>query len=355
MAEFKEIEIDIEKENIKPIYFLHGEEPYFIDELCALIERKTIPEDLKGFNQTIVYGRETRMDEVIGLAKGFPIIGDRQLVIVKEAQTMKEFSKSKEAGDEGEEKESGANAAAINLLIAYLEKPQPSTVLVFCHKYKKLNGRSVLAKNLAKKAVLYESALMRDYKIPEWIAHYLKEKKYRIHPQAAGMIGEFLGNDLAKIVNEINKMLINFPSGTEINVAMVQENIGISKEYNVFELTDAIGMRERPKAFRIAAHFAANPNANPIVLSLGAIYGFFVRILRYHFLKDKSKSAVAAALGINPFFVGRIEQSARNFSTAKLVDVFACLREIDARSKGVENAGTSQGELLRELLVRILS
>jgi DNA polymerase-3 subunit delta len=352
MADFNEIMLDLKRKIYKPVYFLHGEESYFIDEISSYIEQHVLDETEKGFNQTIVYGRDTDLASIISLAKGFPMMGERQVVIVKEAQTLRELSRASAEGEAP--KESKKSSGEKNPLVAYLEQPQPSTILVFCHKYKKIDARSSMAKALAKQAVLFESKKLYDNKIPDWIISYAKDKKYSIAPRAAALLSEYLGNDLSKIVNEMGKLSISLPEGSEITIDHIQQNIGISKEFNVFELQGALGKKDVLKSMRIAQHFASNPKNNPLVVTNASLYNYFQKVLLYHFTPDKSRGAVAGALGVNPFFVQDYETAARNYGTSKLKNIFSYLRECDVRSKGVDNASTEEGELLKELVFKIL-
>jgi len=353
MAEFNDILLDLKRKLYKPVYFLHGEEPYFIDEISDYIEKNVLDDTEKGFNQTILYGKDTDLNSVISFAKGFPMMGERQVIIVKEAQTLKEFAR-KSAEDGGSEEKESKKDASKNPLAAYLENPQPSSILVFCHKYKKIDSRTSLAKQIAKQAVLFESKKMYDDKLPNWITSYLKDRKYSITPQAAAMLAQHLGNDLSKIVNELGKLFVSLPEGTEIIPDHIQNNIGISKDFNVFELQDALAKKDVLRANRIVNYFAANPKDNPLVLTTASLYGYFHKILLYHFTPDKSRGSIASALGVNPFFVSGYETAARNYNTGKLKNIFSYLRECDVRSKGVDNVSTEDGELLKELVFKIL-
>ncbi|MGZ3864564.1 MAG: DNA polymerase III subunit delta [Bacteroidia bacterium] len=349
MSEFKEIMLDLKRKLYKPVYFLHGEESYFIDEIANYIEQNVLDETEKGFNQTVLYGRDTDLASVVSLAKGFPMMGERQVIIVKEAQTLREFAKKEaEGGESGKAKKGGDK----NPLAAYLENPQPATVLVFCYKYKKLDARSSLSKTLAKEAVLFESKKLYDNKVPDWIISYLKDKKYAIDPRAAALLAEYLGNDLSKIANELGKLFISIPQGSEITIDHIQDNIGLSKDFNVFELQDALGKKDILKANRIVQYFAANPKDNPLIMTTASLYGYFQKILLYHFVPDKSKAA--SALGVNPYFIQGYQNAARNYPTAKLKHIFSYLRECDLKSKGIDNASTEDGDLLKEMVFKIM-
>ncbi len=352
MAEHNDILVDLKRKLYKPVYFLHGEEPYYIDEISDYIEKNVLDESEKGFNQTILYGKDSDLSSIIGLAKGFPMMGERQVIIVKEAQTLKEFARK--SAEDGEEPKGKKGSTEVNPLAAYMENPQPTTILVFCHKYKKLDSRTSLAKTIAKKAVLFESKKLYDDKIPNWITSYLKDKKYNITPPAAAMLAQHLGNDLSKIVNELGKLFVSLPVGTEILPDHIQQNIGISKDFNVFELQDALAKKDVLRANRISQYFAANPKDNPLVLTTASLYGYFHKILLYHSTPDKSRGSIAAALGVNPFFVSGYESAARNYSTGKLKGIFSHLRECDVKSKGVDNVSVEDGDLLKELVFKIL-
>ena len=343
--------LDLKRKIYKPVYFLHGEEAYFIDEISNYIEQNVLDETEKGFNQTILYGRDTDLASIVGLAKGFPMMGERQVVVVKEAQTLKEFAKkeSEEGESSSKAKKAGSEKSP---LASYLDNPQPATILVFCYKYKKLDARSSLAKAIAKQAVLFESKKLYDNKVPDWIISYLKDKKYGITPHAAALLSEYLGNDLSKIANELGKLFISIPVGSEITIDHIQDNIGLSKDFNVFELQDALAKKDVMKANRIVQFFAANPKDNPIILTNASLFSYFQKVLLYHFVPDKSKAA--ASLGVNPFFIQGYQTAARNYNTAKLKFVFSYLRDCDLRSKGVDSGSVEHGDLLKEMVFKIL-
>jgi DNA polymerase-3 subunit delta len=239
-------------------------------------------------------------------------------------------------------------------LLHYIQNPLSSTVLVFCIKYKTLDKRSKFYKSLDKHAVIFESRKIYDNKIPEWVNSYLHTKGFKIKPQATQLIGEYLGNDLSRVANECDKLLLNIPKGQEIDVLNIEEHIGISKEFNVFELNTAIAKKQALKAFRIAAYFKSNPKNNPLVVTLGSLYTFFSKVLLYHSLPDKSRMKAAAVLGVHHFFMTEYEVAATNYPPAKAAAVIGLLRKYDLKSKGIENANTDDGELLRELIYKIL-
>jgi DNA polymerase III subunit delta len=349
--ELNQIVLDINRRLFKPVYFLCGEEPYYIDVISDKIEKTVLDESEKEFNQTIVYGKDTDLASILSLAKQFPMMSEYQVVIVKEAQNLKELNKS--ADDDGESKSSKASNATAQFL-AYVQSPQPTTILVFCYKYKTLDKRSALTKAIQKNAVYAEFSKLYDNQVPDWINTYVKEKKYAISPKASFLLSEFLGSDLSKIANEIDKLVINLKDGSEITAEAVQDNIGISKEYNIFEFQDALAKKDVLKANRIVNYFASNEKEHHPVMITGSLYNYFSKILKYHFLADKSKFTAAQALGVNPFFVDGYAKAAANYNTGKLKQIFSYLKECDLKTKGVDNSGTANGELLKELVFKIL-
>lgn len=335
-----EILKDIKNHKYKPLYLLHGEEPYFIDLVSNHIEHHLLPDAEKGFNQTVLYGKDTDMMTVLNAAKRYPMMADYQVVMVKEAQDMK-WGKD----DDGKK--------GIDPLLSYLEKPLASTILVFCYKYGKFDKRKKTYKAIEKSGLIFESAPLYDSKIPAWIEGFISDKGYKINQQASAMLAEYLGNDLSKISNELEKLMLNVTAGQEISLKLIQDNIGISKEYNVFELQTAISKKDAFKANQIINYFEANPKANPIVLVLGNLNNFFSKVLAYHYVKDKSQQNVARELGVNPYFVKDYELAGRNYSYPKTMQVISYLREYDLKSKGVES-NAPHGELMKELMFKIL-
>ena len=355
--EFEKIISDLKNKVYHPVYFLMGEEPYFIDAVANYIEKNVLDDSEKEFNQTILYGGETNILQVISEAKSYPMMSNYRVVIIKEAQNMKGLtpSGSPKGGEKGEGTEEKKNP-----LENYLNNPQKSTILVFCHKYKTVDMRSAFAKTLGKKAVVMKSDTMYDYKVPKWIEGFLAEKKYSIEPQAGALLTEFLGNDLSKIANELEKLFINIPedkdlpAGRQVTTDHIYKYIGISKEYNNFELQSAIGKRDALKANRILNYFASNPKDNPLVMTVALLGGYFSKVLTYHYLPDKSQNNVASALKVNPFFVKDYTLAAGNYPPKKTMDVISLLRQYDLRSKGFESNSVDEGELLKELVFRII-
>ncbi|RZJ59055.1 MAG: DNA polymerase III subunit delta [Flavobacterium sp.] len=325
---------DIKQGNIRPIYFLMGEEPYYIDKLTEYIEHNILSEEEKGFNQMVLYGKDVTIEDVISNAKRYPMMAERQVVIVKEAQEL---------------------SRTIDKLESYAENPQPTTVLVLAYKYKTLDKRKKVTKVLEKAGVVFESKKLYENQVGDWIKRVLSGKGYNIEPKAAAMLVEFLGNDLGKISNELEKLTIILPQGSTITPKVIEDNIGISKDYNVFELRKAIGERDQLKAYRIADYFANNPKDNPLVMTTGLVFGFFSQLLLYHGLKDKTPSNAAKILKVNPYFVKDYDVALRNYPMKKVSQVVGTLRDIDVKSKGVGVSAISQGDLLKEMLVKIFN
>lgn len=353
MKEINQLLLDLKRKIYKPIYFLSGEEVYYIDLISDYIEHNVLEDADREFNQNVVYGKDTDLVSILGLAKQFPMMSEHQVIIVKEAQNIKELNKSSSGDDDSKATISTSNTV-IQQFINYLNNPQPTTILVFAFKYKSIDKRSAIAKALQKKAVFLETTKLYDNQIPEWITNYVKDKNYTINPKASFLLAEFLGNDLSKITGEISKLLINVTEGKEITTELVQDNIGISKDYNVFELQDALAKKDILKANRIINYFSNNDKEHPSVLVISSLYSYFTKILKYHFIPDKSKFAAAQALGVNPFFVEGYAKAAANYNTNKLKHIFSYLKEIDLKTKGVENSTINNGELMKELVFKIL-
>jgi DNA polymerase-3 subunit delta len=334
MEEVIKIVNNIKAGNIKPIYFLMGEEPYYIDKLSDYIEKNVLTEDEKGFNQTVLYGRDVSVEDIISTAKRYPMMSERQVVIVKEAQDL---------------------SRTIDKLESYVENPLLSTVLVFCYKYKTLDKRKKMTKLLDKVGVVYESKKLYENQVGDWIKRILSGKGYSIEPKANAMLVEFLGTDLGKINNELEKLQIILPKGTTFTPKDIEDNIGFSKDFNIFELRKAIGERNQLKAYKIAEYFSNNPKDNPIVMTTGLIFSFFVQILQYHGLKDKNPKNVAVVLKVNPFFLKDYDVALKNYPMKKVSQIVATLRDIDVKSKGVGANALPQSDLLREMLYKIFN
>lgn len=347
--EFNDIMSELKKRVYRPVYFLMGEEPYFIDIISDYIESNVLDEMGKEFNQTVLYGRDVTAADIIGAAKRFPMMSEHQVIIVKEAQNIRDLVAKEKEGEKQKDKEKAKLPFE-----SYLENPQKSTILVICYKYKTIDKRTSIAKFIEKNAVLFDSKKIYDNQVPAWINNYLKGKEFTIGPKASALLTEYLGTNLSKVSNELDKLIINLPPKSEITIDHIETNIGISKDYNVFELQNAIGKKEVLKANRIINYFAANDKEHPLVMTVASLYGYFCKLLSYHFVADKSKANLASAMGVNPFFLSDYERAAKSYSVDKLRRIFAYLREYDLKSKGVENGSVTEGELLKELLFKIL-
>lgn len=330
---YEEIISDLKKRIFKPVYFLAGDEPYYIDLITDFIAGKVLQDAEKAFNQVIIYGEETTITAIMETSRRFPMMSSHQVVIVKEAQALRK----------------------IEDLALYIEKPLMSTLLVINYKYKVLDKRTKLFKLLESQGVYLESMRLRDYQVPPWIERYLMTKGIKIDPDASAMLTEYLGTDLHKIVNELDKLLITLPAGKPvITVSLIGKNIGISKDFNNFELQKAVGEKNIYKANMIINYFADNPRDNPVTLTIASLFSLFTKLLTYHYLTDKSKNSVAAALKINPYFVRDYETWALRYNAPKTIQVISLLRTYDMKTKGFGDLSTDPGDLLKELVYRIL-
>lgn len=321
----KQIIEDVKAGKIAPVYLLTGEENYYIDELSDFFEKKFIAEEFQDFDRMVLYGKDVDMQSVVSYARRFPIMSPYQLVLVKEAQDI--------------------DARTWPLLAEYLKQPQPTTALVFCYRHKKLDKRTAVYKAIDKAGVVFEKKPLYDNQVPGWIANLVRQRGYSITEKAATIVAESIGNDLGKIVNEMSKVFISLPEGSVINEDIIEQQIGISKDYNIFELQNAIGRRDVVACNKIINHFAANPKEYPIQMVLPTLYGFFIKVMLFH----------QNSLTVNPFFAKEYEVAARNYSLGKLASCIGYLHETDLRSKGVHNNGTiTDGELMKELVFKII-
>lgn len=331
--DYSQVIADLKNKIYSPVYFLEGEEPFFMDRISDFILANVLTEEEKGFNQTILYGKDLSIDSIMTAAKRFPMMAERQVVVIREAQNIKN----------------------IEDLALYVEKPMRSTILVFNYKYKTIDKRKKLYKALQKNGVYLESKPLYDNQVPAWISKYLKEKNLGIDPRAAQMIADFVGSDLQRIVNELEKVTISLVPGTSILPEDVEKNIGISKEFNTFELQNALGNRDILKANRIINYFIDNEKMHPLTVIIGMLVTYFRKLLIYHAIENKSDRAlVAQKLGVNPFFINDYANAARNYSLDKAVNIISIMREYDLRSKGARGGTTGNGDLLRELVFKIL-
>jgi DNA polymerase-3 subunit delta len=329
---YEEIISNLQKKIYHPIYFLMGEETYFIDKISDYIIDNVLTDAEKGFNQTILYGKDLEPALIMGNARRFPMMANHQVIVVREAQNIKK----------------------IEDLEPYVQNPLNSTILVINYKYKTLDKRKTFTKLLDQKGILFEAKKIYDNQLPAWISTYLKAQQYTISPQAAAMIAEYLGADLSKVANELDKLVISLPVGTQITPDHIEKNIGISKEFNVFELQNALGDRDLLRANRIINYFGANPSTNPVTVVISSLFSYFSKLLNYHFLEDKSQNNVASVLQVHPFFVKNYVAAAKNYNIKKLVEIVSILREYDMKSKGWGNVSASPADLQREMVYRIL-
>ncbi len=329
---YEQILSEIHKKNFAPVYFLTGDEPYFIDMISDTIENEALDEADRAFNQIVVYGRDVDVETIANHARSFPMMGDRMVVIVKEAQDVKNLENFE----------------------PYLDTIPDTTLLVFVYKYKKFDKRKALAKKIDKKGVWFESKALRDYNIPGWIQSYLKGEGYSITPKATQMLADFLGTDLHKITNELKKLTITLPKNKSIDDADVERNIGISKDYNVFELQNAIGSRDVLKANRIVNYFGDNGKDNPLLVTAINLYSFFTKVMKLHCTQDKSQGNLATVLGVNPYFVKDYQLAARNYPPQTCIRNISILREFDMKSKGYESGDVSEKDLYREMIFKLM-
>ena len=334
MDEIVKIINDIKAGNIKPIYFLMGEEPYYIDKLSEYIEKNILTDDEKGFNQTVLYGRDVTIDDVVGAAKRYPMMAEKQVIIVKEAQDL---------------------SRTIEQIEKYAENPMASTVLVFCYKYKTLDKRKKAIKLITKNGLVFESKKLYENQVGQWITRVLSGKGYQIEPKANAMLVEFLGTDLSKINNELEKLQIILPKGSTFTAKHIEENIGFSKDFNVFELRKSLGERNQLKSYQIVQYFAENPKENNIVMVVGLIFSFFIQVLKYHGLKDRNPANVAKVLGVNPFFLKDYDVALKNYPMKKVSQIVNSLRDTDVKSKGVGVNALPLNDLYKEMLIKIFN
>jgi DNA polymerase-3 subunit delta len=333
--DFQTIKQELSHKQYKPVYFLHGTESYFIDTIANEIEANALSEAEKSFNQTIFYGKEIDAKTLIDTCYRYPMMSPRQVVIVKEVQEMK----------------------TLNDLAAYVEKPVHTTILVLCYKHKKFSLTSALGKALKKTALVFESKSLYENQIPDWIQQYLKPKKLNLQTDAANLIAEYLGTELSKITNEMEKLVINLPAGTTVTPQHVEEYIGISKDYNIFELQKALGTRDIFKSSRIILYFNANPRKNPLVMVISSLYNYFSKLLMLYAVSKLSDEEVVKTLDLrSSFFLKEYRNAAKHYSAAKVVVIIGILKEYDLKSKGIDfnSTNTDEGELLREMVWKIL-
>ncbi|MBK9543184.1 MAG: DNA polymerase III subunit delta [Bacteroidetes bacterium] len=343
---------DLKKKIYSPVYFLQGEEPFYIDQIASYIENEVLSESEKEFNQTVLYGKDLDLPTLISYAKRYPMMANYQVVIVKEAQDIRGLAGKKD--DDVPSTKKGGKSETKDPFLEYLQKPTPTTILVFCYKYKTIDKRTKAAKTLDKAGIVFESKRIYPDKVPAWVNQYVLSKGHRINPKAAVLMAEYLGADLSRVANEVNKLLLNLKAGDEISAKLVEENIGISKEFNIFELQNALGKRNILKANQIVNYFSANPKANPIQFTLPQLYGYFLKILLLHSISDRSQNNVASILGVHPYFVQDYESAAKAYSRDHCIRNISYIRDYDLRAKGIKASSANDGMLMKELVYRIL-
>ncbi len=342
VADFERITAEVAARKFAPIYLLMGEESYFIDTLCEKLAASILDEVARAFNQVTVYGKDTEAGQVINLCRQMPMMGQWQVVILKEAQQLRGLEK----------------------LSFYTQKPSPTTILVICHKEKNADRRSAFYKGCAANGVVFESVRPRDYEITSWLQQFIARRGLGIDPKALSMLTDHLGTDISKISNELHKLTVSLPEGTKrITDADIEKNIGISKDFNNFELCKAVVTRDMGRALMIADHFARNPKDNPLLLTVMALFGQFRDLFVVNYLRwlarrknqpfPTDQELMRILRKNNTFVLGEIKQNAALWDNRKVFGVLGLLREYDAKSKGLNAGGAPDGELLRELLLKI--
>ncbi len=327
-----EIIKDVKDGKVHPVYFLCGEESYYLDQVADFMQNNLLDESSREFDQQVLYGDNVTAELVVDAAKQFPMIAKRQVIIFREAQLLKN----------------------LEALSYYIDKPLASTVLVIVYR-KKIDKRSKFYKSIKAHGAFLESEKIKDYKVKEWILGFVREQGYTIDARSAELLADFLGNDLAKVANEVKKLVLTLAPGKKsITAEHIEKNIGISKDFNNFELKDAVSQKNVLKANRIIEYFSKNPNKHPLTLSLSVLFSYFSQLMIIHYLPDKSKAGIASALHINPYFAEGYVKTARTYSAGKVFRIIAMIREYDARGKGVGNSSVTQHELLKELVFKII-
>ena len=342
VAEYERIMASIAKREFAPIYLLMGEESYFIDRISEALAQTILTPAEQAFNQITVYGKDSEAGQVVNLCRQMPMMGSYEVIIVKEAQQMRQIEK----------------------LSHYTAKPQSSTILVICHKEKSIDKRSSLYKQCVKEGVVFESIRPRDYEIEQWLPQFIARKGLKIGTKALQMLTDHLGCDIAKISNELDKLIVSLPAGTvEITDVDIENKVGISKDYNNFELCDAVAWQNVQKAMKIADHFAHNTTENPLLVTIMALYGKFREIFIINYLRwlERRKGVpfpndmelMKTLKKSNLYAIGELKQQSARWNNSKVFNILGLLREYDGKSKGIDTGGLNDGELLRELLLKI--
>lgn len=329
--DYQDIIKDWKQKKFRSLYWLEGEEDFFIDQVTNYAEEHLLEESEKSFNLTILYGKETDWATVVNACRRYPMFAERQVVIIKEAQAMKDLLK----------------------LESYIDKPLESTILVVAHKQGKIDGRSKTAKLIKDRGVLLSTKKMYDNQLPAWVEAYVHGLGRSISQKAGILLVDHIGNDLARMANEIEKLLVNLPEGKKIDENDIEKYVGISKEYNVFELQNAIGQKDITKVMRIIHYFSANPKAGPIQMVLPALYNFFSKMNLVFGVKGGEKE-IAAALGVHPFFVKDYINAARQYGAEGAEKAILLLHAYNLRSIGINDSGVEDGELMKELVYKMM-
>lgn len=328
---------NIKNKTFLPVYFFHGEESYFIDVAVNALEQEVLTEDEKAFNQIILYGKDTSYAEICSLAKQFPMMGDKQVIIIKEAQDLKSADEDTKS------------------FFSYLDNPVESTILVFAHKNKKVDGRKAFGKKLAKKQFIFLSEKIKEAKLVQWITEECKNLKIKTSPNIPNLLAEYLGDDLSRIGNELAKLQIIIKEGEILDEKLVELHIGISKDYNVFELIKALGSNNSNQAVKIAHYMGKNAKTNPIVLTLGMLYRFYSNLIIFQAMAGKNPQAIATELGISPYFLAEFSTAAKHYNLRNSTRIISLLRETDLKGKGLGAVNVSDDQLLNELVFKILN
>lgn len=337
MKELAQLLKNIKKKELRPVYFFHGEEPYFTDVAIKSLENDVLEEDEKAFGQTVIYGKDSNMAEILSLAQQFPMFGNYNLIIVKEAQDLRL--------DEDERR----------IFETYLQNPVATTVLAFGYKRKKLAATTKLYKALQKNGWIFYSEPVRDYNLAKWIAEELQNNQIKTAPNISHLLAEYLGNDLSRIANEIAKLKMILKDGEVLDEKLVETHIGISKDFNIYELQKALGSKNHGKAIRIAHYIGKNPKSNPYVLMIGSLYNYFSNLIIYHTLSGSSQQEIASTMGVNPYFVREYAEAARRYTLKNCTRIISLIRESDLKNKGLGANNTDDSELLLELVYKILN
>jgi DNA polymerase III subunit delta len=334
----KKIMTDLKAGKFAPVYFLQGEETFYIDLISDYIEMHALTEAEKGFNQVVVYGKDATMATILTHARRFPMMAQRQVVIVKEAQDIQDLGKD----------------IGGKLLLDYLTKAVPSTVLVFCHKNKSLDKRKELGKKIDQYSVCITTKKMYDNQLPEFISEYTRDKKLIIEDRAVQALCEYVGNDLHRLANEIDKLVISLPAGESITAERVMSQVGVSKEYNIFELQKAVIQKDALMATKIVNYFESNPKKNPIIPIVAYLFSFFSKLLVASQATDKSEKGLASELKVSPYAVRDYSMALRQYPLPKIIDNIAFIKEADLKSKGVNVGSGGDGQIIRELIWRLM-